>query len=63
MESYFCGGIFLPPFNGPNEGNFSIALLGPITAIFGTSFWTTEVYNGYRMNNIIFLLVIVGGMI
>ncbi len=35
MESYFLGGLNLPPFNGPNEGNLMIASLGPTTYFFG----------------------------
>ena len=35
MESYFIGGIFLPTFNGPNEGIMLLASLPVISFIFG----------------------------
>ena len=39
METYFLGGLNLPPFNGPNEGNLMVSCLGPITYIYGFLFF------------------------
>jgi hypothetical protein len=35
METYFVGCLYLPPFNGPNEGNLMISSLGVITYTYG----------------------------
>ena len=56
LEEYFIDGLFLPIFNGPNEGILMVIVICFIAGIFGSEIFNTEIYSGIKINQIFFFI-------
>ena len=63
-EEYFTGVLYLPPFNGPNEGLIIVSSIHFYNAVMGPAMWTEPcpLYPSVQ-NNMAFLIFTVLGMV
>ena len=64
LPRYFVGGLFLPIFNGPNEGIFIVMAILLLTGFSGdyATFWLKESFiNGLAWNEFLFYVVTIVG--